>query len=244
MRIIQITDIHINKIGEETYGIDIRKNFQEVLKVILKHEPDLLVISGDLCLFTPDISIYEWIHEQLKDYPIPLELMVGNHDDLEMIQTVFPSIKKDIKEHQSLYYTRTYGDENVIFLDSGRGEIAESQLLWLQKELGDHPESKVLFIHYPPFLAGVHFMDNKYPLLTRDGIQKILLAHQHPISIFTGHYHVEKTLRRKNIDQNITPSTYYQLDSAVPHFQVHSKKRGYRMIDILEEEVRSMVFYY
>lgn len=243
MRIIQLTDIHINKVGEETYGIDIRKNFQEALEVILIHEPDLLVISGDLCLFAPDVSIYQWIYEQLKNYSLPYELMIGNHDDLEMMQSLFPSISKDVKE-KSLYYTRTFGDENIIFLDSGRGTIEENQLIWLQKELEKHPSTKIIFIHYPPFLAGVPFMDNKYPLLTRDGIQKVLLDHQKPISLFTGHYHVEKTLRRQNVDQNITPSTYYQLDGAVPDFKVHSKKRGYRMIDVLEEEVRSMVFYY
>ncbi len=244
MRIIQLTDIHINKLGEETNGVEIRKNFQDALKTILKHKPDLLVISGDLCLFTPDISIYEWVAEQLKDYPLPYELMIGNHDDLEMMQTIFPSIRKDIKENKSLYFTRIYDNENIIFLDSGKGTIANNQLIWLQNELTKQPNTKVLFIHYPPFLAGVPFMDKKYPLRTRDGIQKLLLNHQRPLSIFTGHYHLEKTLRRKNIDQNITPSTYYQLGSSSPDFQVHSQKRGYRVIDILKEEVRSMVFYY
>lgn len=244
MRIIQLTDLHIDKIGEDTHGIDIRKNFQEGLSQARSHHPDLLVISGDLCLRQPNPSIYQWINQQLKDFPVPYELMIGNHDNLDMMRSAFPLLEKDIKANNRLYFARNFNGENVIFLDSGVGTIDAAQLQWLQQQLTQDPPPKTIFIHHPPFLAGVPFMDNNHALKNREDIQKVLLHHPKPISIFTGHYHVEKSLRLQNIDQNITPSTFYQLHGKEPNFKVHSKKRGYRMIDLSKEGVSSMVFYY
>ncbi len=244
MKIVQLTDLHIGREDEDTYGVDVRRNFREGLEEAKKHNPDLLVISGDLCFKMPDISIYEWIATQLKNYPISYELMVGNHDDLGMMRAVFPGIEKDIKEDGLLYFLRDCGGEKILFLDTDKGHIEAGQLQWLSTQLHSNPGIKVLFVHYPPFLAGVPFMDTKYPLHTRESIQKILLNYQKPLSVFTGHYHLEKTVRVGNIDQNITPSTFYQLDGTTPHFRVGSQKRGYRLIETLDDVVRSMVFYY
>ena len=50
MRIIQLTDLHINREGEESRGVDVRSNFCDILKGLPKWRPDEIVITGDLCM--------------------------------------------------------------------------------------------------------------------------------------------------------------------------------------------------
>ena len=52
MRIIQITDLHIDEKGEFPFNINVRKNFTNILKRVRDLEPDHLVLTGDLCYRT------------------------------------------------------------------------------------------------------------------------------------------------------------------------------------------------
>ena len=65
MRILQITDLHIGGVHEDTFGVDVRKNFDTILEKARKSAPDLIVITGDLCFETGNKEIYYWIHSKL-----------------------------------------------------------------------------------------------------------------------------------------------------------------------------------
>ena len=72
MRIVQITDLHVGREGEETYGVDVRANFRKILQAARQWRPEYLVLSGDLCYRDGDVAIYHWIREQLDELGIRL----------------------------------------------------------------------------------------------------------------------------------------------------------------------------
>ena len=74
-------------------------------------------------------------------------------------------------------------------------------------------------MHHPPLHAGVPFMDNQHALKNREEVQSILFEHPFNVNIFTGHYHVEKMIRKKNIVVHITPSCFFQIAQESEEFQ-------------------------
>ena len=64
MRLVQITDLHINSHGEDTHGVDVRNNFNQIIAELKKINFDVLIISGDICLSKGDKEVYRWF--QLK----------------------------------------------------------------------------------------------------------------------------------------------------------------------------------
>ncbi|MDX1940283.1 MAG: metallophosphoesterase, partial [Saprospiraceae bacterium] len=81
MRIIQITDPHLGEVGEDTFEVDVRANFQNVLEAALRLHPDHLVLTGDLCFRHENADVYAWVKNLLDQLFLPYDLTSGNHDD-------------------------------------------------------------------------------------------------------------------------------------------------------------------
>ena len=92
MRIIQISDIHIDLPEVNPYEIDVRNNFIRVLEETVRLSPDYIVVTGDLCNRGGDIEIYAWIKLQLESTSIPYEVIPGNHDDRQLLDDAFKGV--------------------------------------------------------------------------------------------------------------------------------------------------------
>lgn len=229
MRIIQITDLHVGTPEERPFDIDIRANFIKVLKAAKAVPHDLLVISGDLCLEEGDLAIYQWIKQQLDDFQFNYLVIPGNHDNKEMMVKIFDLHQQLQKE--ALFLTSPSDQPPLVLLDSGPGQVDETTLHLLREYLQSHSGPICLFMHHPPMKMGVPFMDNKHALRNREPLLSVLTQHPYPISIFTGHYHVEKSMRWRNLDIHITPSCYFQIDWKEEDFAVDHYNIAYRSIN-------------
>jgi len=241
MILFQITDIHIGFANEETFGIDVRGNFRQLLDTLAPQTFDLLVITGDLCYQTGQTIIYQWIKTELDRRQMSYLLLAGNHDDVGLMMACF-DLSAETPGTQ-LYYPGKAEQPPLAFLDTSSGVLPEAQLLFLQQYLETHQRPICLFMHHPPLPMGVPFMDQNYPLRNSDALLPLLLAHPYPISIFCGHYHVEKSLRLHNIDVHITPSTFFQLNGQIPTFEIDHKRPGYRRIYWNGERLEHTVHY-
>ena len=74
MRIIQLTDLHLGREGDDSHGVDVRQNFLNLLEKIPAYDADELIITGDLCLNEGDVIVYQWIYEQLEPLGLPVSL--------------------------------------------------------------------------------------------------------------------------------------------------------------------------
>jgi Icc protein len=238
MRIIQLTDIHLGFDGEYTRGVDSRKNFLDIIQAISAQHPDLLVITGDICYKAPFQEIYDWVEEILVELPFDVRIIGGNHDDIGMIPMRFLPIKGDDHDeryfdlHLPLYRT------NVMFLDTHSAVMSETQLSFLRKKLQSADKRVVIFMHHPPVLAGVGYMDINHAFRSREKFAEVLREVGVKPIIFTGHYHVEKTIVTEEAIVHITPSTFFQIKQDQPEFAVDHHNIAYRLIDL---SIKSMM---
>lgn len=230
MRIAQITDLHIGHEGEDTFGIDVRENFMLIKQAVQELSPDLVVLSGDLCYRSGNRDIYSWIKDHMEDMGIPYEFISGNHDDPALMARVFG--REDLMKNGELYFSRQIADQKFLFLDTTLGVISWIQMDWLQRQLEEWDRDIVIFMHHPPFFAGVPYMDEKYSFRTQEEIQRIFFAFPHNITVFTGHYHVDKTIRKRNVVVHITPSCFFQIDQHSADFRVDHRRIGFREITL------------
>ena len=242
MKIIQITDLHIDEEGSYPFDIDVRKNFLRILTHIKRQKADHLVVSGDLCYREPVEEIKQWIKEVLDFSDLEYSIIAGNHDDSTMMAEVFNM--KHLLNEGELYYAKKIGKETVLFLDSARGSISKKQSNWLQRQLKNATEDVIIFMHHPPMKAGVPFMDTRYPMQQLEKVQQIFFDHPANVHVFCGHYHLEKTLRLKNITVHITPSCFFQLDHHSLEFKVDHHRIGYREIQLDNQILMSTVKYF
>lgn len=241
-KIIQITDLHIGQEGEDTMGIDVRQNFKKLLLSVRDRNPDLLVITGDLCFKDGDESIYHWVRSHLDFLNIEYAVIAGNHDEPPILAEVFDMKKLVIGEQ--LFFRRDFGDQPVLFLGTASGIISRTQLEWLQMELSKIKNDLVIFMHHPPIVGGVPFMDGKHALRNMRELQEVLFNFDHHLTIFCGHYHVEKTINLKNLTVHITPSAYFQIDWKEENFKVDHHRIGLREIILRQDgAVESTVIY-
>ena len=242
MKIIQITDLHIDEEGSYPFDIDVRKNFIRILTYIKKQKPDHLVISGDLCYRDPKEEIKQWIKEVLDFSQLEYSIIAGNHDDSQMMAKIFNT--QHLLNEGELYYARKIGKETVLFLDSAKGSLSTKQSNWLRRQLKNATDDVLIFMHHPPIKAGIPFMDNRHPLQYIEKIQKIFFDHPANIHVFCGHYHVEKTILLKNLSVHITPSCFFQIDHHSSEFKVDHHRIGYREIVLDNHALSSTVRYF
>jgi len=241
MRIVQITDLHIAREGVETFDTDVRGNFQRVLQLTHSLQPDHVVLSGDLCFDDPQEEVYVWVRNQMEALGIPYDLLSGNHDDPVMMARVFDREKQ--LQGGELFYQKKIAHQDFLFLDTTTGEVSTRQLNWLEEQLKALDEPAMLFMHHPPFLSNVPHMDRKYALQNREEIQELLFEHPYPVHIFSGHYHVDKTVQRQNVILYITPACFFQIDQHEKDFKVDHRIPGLREITLDHGAVLTTVMY-
>lgn len=228
MRIFQITDLHIGRAEERPFEVNVRDNFLQILDEMSQHSYDLLVISGDLCLEDGDADIYHWIKAQLQERQLNYLIIPGNHDDSELMVNCF-GLPDQLKDNFFFYLEAP--NPPVLFLNSGPGTVSTPQVKSLEQHLALIDAPACLFMHHPPLPMGVPYMDNNHAIKAADPMLEVLSAHPHPITIFTGHYHVEKSLRWKNLDIHITPSCFFQINWREQDFSVDHHRCAFRWIE-------------
>lgn len=234
MKLVQITDIHIGKPGENTRDVDVRDNFQRIWQAILREDPEAIIISGDLCFKEADSEIYNWICGQIQalspDLLSRTYVLNGNHDDAK---TLAASFGCEGKLHDGeLYYKEEWNGWTGLFLDSGKGTMSADQYRWLEEQLVSGPDRILIFMHHPPLEAGVPFMDRVHRFREIDTIMELFTNSGKQIQLFCGHYHVDKTINQSNLTVYITPSTFFQIRQDKEDFGVDHYRIAYRTIEL------------
>lgn len=230
MRILQITDLHIGLANQHPFDVDVRANFKQIIQQIRTQNADALMISGDLCYQDGDSAIYEWIKEELKSVDYPYYLLTGNHDDTKLMLDTFQLLPGSDGQH--LYYQIEDSPMPCFCFDTGIGTISTSQLEWLSEALRLLQQPILIFMHHPPLPMGVPYMDNNHALSNGQDLCDLLTSYGHPVHIFTGHYHVDKTCSYQNLTVHITPSCFFQIDWRLPDFGVAHHRIAYRDIQV------------
>lgn len=240
MRLAIISDLHINLDGEDSFGIDTQENARTILKELVKRDPDHLVILGDICLKKPSDRTYAWLKTQLTRLGIRYTLIAGNHDDVSMMQSEF-----DLTLTEGRLYGKVVLEEHsFLYLDSSSKSIDEGQLSWMAEEIKSSEQPLLhVFMHHPPTDMDIPYMDEKHSLENQDQVMSVLQESKVPMTVYCGHYHVEKEVQQGLVRIMVNPSCYFQLDHSTYDFRIDHYNIAYRILDLKKESARTSLHY-
>ncbi len=241
MRIVQLTDLHLPPTGAKTeLGIDTHRNFLDMLPRAVALQPDLIVLSGDLCYDIADTPTYTWVREQMDALALRYVVIAGNHDDSSLLGHAFGLLV----QQKEVYFTQQVNQHTILFLDTAVATISDEQLAWLGEQLSALQGPVLLFMHHPPFPVGMPFMDDTWPFRRSEDLMAVLARHTAPVHVFCGHYHTERVAYVGNVSAHITPSLYFQLDSESAQPAIEHTRIALRTIDFAGSGLATAVKYF
>ena len=229
-RIAQISDLHIKPPGVLAYGrVDTAKALERCVATLNEFSPapDFVVISGDLA-DTPAAEEYEHLKRLLAPLKLPFAGIPGNHDSRDMMRAAFPHSAYAFSSGPLNPKVET-GDLDLVLLDSSvagkpHGELDAVTLQWLDATLASHADRPaLLFMHHPPFVAGIWHMDRQN-LVNADEFAPIIERHPRVRLIATGHVHRAALTMFAGVLATICPAPNHAVDLDLGHLREPSFK--------------------
>jgi len=236
-RILQLSDFHLlgdkkkTFLGTNTY-LNAKKMFEKVQADIKEHQPDLIVLTGDISQ-DHSANAYRNLTQLLDTIDIPKIWIPGNHDDFEKGNAVFS--KHNIANKSSMML----GNWRLILLNSQlqgkiEGYLSEEELSRLKNLLEESKDKNVaIFIHHHPISTQLCWLDNSI-LTNADEFRAIIEQYPQVKVVFFGHIHSE--IKKKNkITYISAPAVGFQFDITQKDFKLDNKMPGYRSINLYSD---------
>jgi DNA repair exonuclease SbcCD nuclease subunit len=234
-KVAHITDLHLGSPGERYLGLALRERFLKVLASAKQQQPDFYVLGGDYSLRSPDAEACQWLCKEMNKLNCPYFILSGNHDKSCMLADIFGL---ELQGGQ-LRYAFQYKGINHLFLDSSLGFVAGDQLRWLRERLQPDQRS-IIWMHHPPQLMGMPFMDLNHPLRQRAPLLEVFADHPRPLTLLCGHYHAALRLNHGKLQIHVAPPTSFFIDTTCETFEQDDYPAGYQIL-LLGSNDRSMV---
>jgi len=197
MKIIHITDTHLVPEGQTIFGLDPAARLKAVIDDVIRRHPDadLAVVTGDL-VDRGDEASYKRLLSLLEPLPMPVRLMLGNHDSRTTFSQFFPDVAVDDAGFVQSVLELPDGQGRLLFLDTNEpgwsgGRYCERRLAWLEARLAEASDRPAyIFMHHPPFGLGVpHF--ERICLSEPEPFVRVLKQHKAGVRhLFFGHVHI------------------------------------------------------
>lgn len=179
----------------------------------LDPQPDYTVITGDLADHGR-ADEYEALREVIDRFPLPLHLVMGNHDDPEAFLDAFAG-SPYLGDAAQSHYSVDYPAATIVVLDSRQegtaaGLLGPDQLGWLDDVLARRPGVPAFVcLHHPPIPVGIVTLD-PIRLLDGDALAEVIARHQNVERVLAGHLHRIVSAPFAGTQLSIAPSTYRQ----------------------------------
>lgn len=217
IHLIQVTDLHLQNTADTLFrGINVELRWHRVIDDICQKGAvaDLLMLTGDL-VHHSGIPAYERVYDSIKRLPFSSVWIPGNHDDVAQMRQV---------GHPSLNRKRVdIGDWCILLLDStsepdgkGAGELAESELLFLQQQLQKSQNQHVLIVlHHNPVSVQSRWQD-EIALRNADAFWTQVSRSDRVRAVVFGHVHQQWSLTHQGVPLFSAPAV-------APQFKARSE---------------------
>jgi len=193
MKFIHLTDTHVIGGDRLLYGANPARRLSRAVDSIIKDHADatFVVVTGDMTHWG-DADAYAAFAREIRRLPMPVHLMVGNHDDGNAFKHTFPDAPRDPSGF--VQFTFETPHHKAICLDTKlqgthAGGYCTERLAWLNQQLEHSDEPVLLFMHHPPFPVGIQAMDN-IMMQDAEAFHDVIAPHKHRIQhLFFGHVH-------------------------------------------------------
>jgi len=231
MKIVHLSDIHLENEGKIIWDTDTKSNFDKSINMIktLKNL-DAIIISGDL---SNDGSIwsYRYIDQQLSDIGIPTYCCPGNHDNLS---TFFGGYEPQFYKTMELVEV---GDWSFILLNSAiigmsRGYFNVEKLKGLLER--SHGNIAIV-LHHPP-IEQEGWLNRKL-LENRDEFNDIILHTENVRLVLYGHTHYHTDSMVNGVVYSSAPSTGFAFQPNLPKFKIAHGSEGFNIIELRKDNI-------
>ncbi len=225
INIAQISDLHIKPPGTLAYGkVDTAKALERCVATLnaFAPAPDIVVISGDLA-DTPNAEEYDHLKRLLEPLKLPFAGIPGNHDFRELMRAAFPGLQYALPSGP-LNQKIKVGELDLLLLDSSvpgkpHGLLEPETLRWLEQTLSSSTSRlALLFLHHPPFIAGIWHMDRQN-LHNASELAGIVKRHPRVRLIATGHLHRAIVTMFAGVPCTICPAPNHAVDLDLAHLR-------------------------
>lgn len=194
LKLLHLSDLHLMPPGEELHGLRPEEQLRRTVSHIAREHGDaaLCVVSGDLTHDGHPLA-YAEVARHLARLPMPVHLMLGNHDERTVFLAAFPEAPRTPGGFIQQVIDTIAG--RIILLDThapraAHGRLCEARLAWLAERIEESaPGPLYLFVHHPPFTVGLRRMDD-IRLHDAEALRTVLAASgQRVRHLFVGHLH-------------------------------------------------------
>jgi Icc protein len=211
--VAQLSDPHVSD-DDDVAALALAAAVRSV--AALDPAPGAVLVSGDLAEHGR-AGEYERIRQTLAPLPMPVHVLVGNHDDRSALRERFPPTGASTGDHRSgplrlvqdvgvgadadaasedYRYATRCGPLRLVGCDTTRpgrddGEFGADRLAWLEAQLTeDRDTPTIVAMHHLPLLTGIPAMDALgLPKADRVALAELIAAHPQVRRIVTGHVH-------------------------------------------------------
>ncbi len=236
--VLQITDPHILATPEATLlGINTAYYFDAVLNHAFSsgQQYDLCLLTGDLAQ-DPCQASYAYILAKLQAFDIlcPFICLPGNHDDFNIMQTVFCTARVNCRKRLVL------GNWQIVTLNSeipgsAIGHLAPEELAFLENCLIEHPGLNTLIaVHHHCIPTGSFWIDT---MIIDNASDLLDLISRYPNAkiVITGHIHQAMDVQVDTVRVLTTPSTCFQFKPNSERFTLDNLSPGYRWLKLYDD---------
>jgi Icc protein len=195
LTLAQITDTHLLADPDaQLRGTPTWQTLQGVLKQVAHHQPDGLLLTGDLA-DRGDRVAYERLKQAIAPFQRPAYWLPGNHDDVATAEQVFHDPWLQGPEGVGLRAI-DLGPWRLVLLNSvkssarcGEGDLAAPLLAALDHSLCQHPDQPTaIALHHHPVPIGIDWLD-QIQLQNAADFWAILDPHPQVRVVLCGHIH-------------------------------------------------------
>jgi 3',5'-cyclic AMP phosphodiesterase CpdA len=215
----RLTDLHLPTPGSRVYDLHPWARLDAALSdLVAHHGPEgpapvaFAVVTGDL-VDRGSAAAYAALRSVLARLPLPVHLMLGNHDDRAAFRAAFPDRRVDENGFVQFAVVTPIG-KLLLLLDTHEpgtvaGRLCARRLDWLALRLAEDDLPVLLLLHHPPARVGLRL--DRVGLLDADALWEVLARHRARVRhIFHGHFHLPLAGSWRGIPFSAPRSTAHQ----------------------------------
>jgi Icc protein len=227
--LLQLSDPHLVAAPSGTMmNVPLRDSLRHVVEDAQQHEPDRVLVTGDLSHDGSPAS-YAALGDELAPLDAPCHGLPGNHDDKSTLADALRN--RPFRSDRAV----TANGWRLLLLDSAvpdanHGRLSPPALEALDDTLSAHPNRPTLIsLHHSPVPVGVDWLD-PINLHAPDDFRAVLERHEQVRLVLFGHVHQAVEAQWGSIDLLGCPSTCFQFTPETDSFALDSCPPGYRTV--------------
>ena len=226
----QISDVHYSL---EDKSMD--KYLYFLSLSLKKRNPDFAIFLGDNVDKSREEDVIGFMRA-IHPIKVPYYIVLGKNDahklsglEKETYLDIVTTFNRNQEDTLRYYYFKPNSDficvvldDNPDFAPSKHGQIADEQILWLEKLLIKYPKKLFLIFHHCPLMPPR--VEYKLSMLNTEKYQELLKKYNNILLISSGHYHQEAVQTDDNGIRHISAPAFKD----IPH--------SYQIIKIIYDE--------